>query len=122
MVVFGKQLTGGSMAEWTFPIELALGGNKEYLIRRSQFGDGYSQSSGEGINDSKRSWEITCSGYLKDIEEIISFLDERKGYGSFKWKDILGGVGWYSAKEYRISKGQGGIYILNTTFEECFQM
>lgn len=105
---------------FNFPVEANNTGSNEYIIRTAQFGDGYAQVSGEGINSSKESWAITFSGQIDKVQEVISFLDERKGYKSFAWRNPLGKLGLYRAARWETLPYSRDVFRLTTTFEQAF--
>jgi phage-related protein len=39
-----------------------------------QFGDGYKQVAGVGINEDNATWELSCNGKLSDMAVIRAFL------------------------------------------------
>ena len=105
---------------FNFPVQANDTGSKEYLIRTAQFGDGYAQVSGEGINSSKETWAITFSGQIAKVQEVIAFLDERQGYKSFAWKNPFGQLGLYRAAKWDIIPYARDVFRLTTTFEQAF--
>lgn len=109
-----------AITEWTFPVQANDTGKKEYLVRTAAFGDGYAQTSGEGINSHRKSWAITFSGQIEDVQEVIAFLDERKGYQSFIWKDPFGLYGLYKATSYDVLPYAKDVFRLTTMFEQAF--
>lgn len=51
----------------------------------AQFGDGYSQSAGDGINGKVQRWPLTFSGSKAEIQALWNFLDEHQGWKRFLW-------------------------------------
>ena len=55
-------------------------------VRRADFGDGYSQRSGDGLNANPVVFEATITVlFAHEVEEITTFLAGRKGYLPFMW-------------------------------------
>lgn len=108
------------MAVFTFPVEANNTGSKEYITRTVQYGDGYTQSSGEGINSSRKTWSISFSGRKSKVDEVRAFLDEREGYKSFAWTDPNGEIGLYKAEKYDVLPYARDIFKLTTTFTQVF--
>lgn len=53
----------------------------------SQFGDGYSQRVGMGINRLVKEWSLTFkSRSITQADSIISFLEARAGVEAFLWQ------------------------------------
>lgn len=50
-----------------------------------QFGDGYKQAVGNGINNKSQSWGLTFRGRSEEIEMIAAFIDRHGGYLPFLW-------------------------------------
>lgn len=56
----------------------------EYRIRRVDFGDGYAQRAGDGINTDKRVWTLEWAALLPaECDAIVAFLTARGGHESF---------------------------------------
>jgi len=72
----------------TFIWSVSLGTSKETKARvmKSQFGDGYAQRVGDGINSLLRSWPVTIkASSLALADEIEEFLEARNGVEAFGW-------------------------------------
>jgi phage-related protein len=108
------------MSVFSFPVEANNTGTKEYLVRTASYGDGYQQSSGEGINSSRKTWSISFSGRKSKVDEVRSFLDERAGYKSFAWTDPNGETALYKAEKYDILPYARDVQKLTTTFTQTF--
>lgn len=57
----------------------------ETRIRRTDFGNGYSQRCGDGINCVKQMWTTEWAGNKTEIIEYYDFFEARKGYEAFTW-------------------------------------
>lgn len=56
-------------------------------IRRADFGDGYSQRSGDGLNTMPVKTSVEFATLTRaEAASILSFLESRKGYLPFMWK------------------------------------
>lgn len=66
-----------------------------------QYGDGYEQVSGDGINTESQSWPLTFTGYRAEILPILAFLRAHAGSRAFKWTNPFGEVGLYRASELK---------------------
>jgi phage-related protein len=86
----------------------------------AQFGDGYSQAAGDGLNNKVQSWPLQFAGRQAEILAIQDFLDRHKGYKSFYWTPPLGVQGLYRVPEYSPVADKGGIYTLSATFVQSF--
>lgn len=55
-------------------------------ILRADFGDGYLQAAGDGINPYKETWDLSFSNRsLTDVNSIKNMLDNANGVSSFYW-------------------------------------
>jgi phage-related protein len=60
--------------------------SKSNRVLKADFGDGYSQTSLDGVNTVEESWELSFDNYFKaDIDTIVAFLDSQASYKSFYW-------------------------------------
>lgn len=103
-----------------FPVQANDTGSTEFVTRTAQFGDGYAQVSGEGINSSKQSWAITYSGNKDSVKKVKKFLDDTQGYKSFAWRNPLGELGLYRASKYEVLPYSSDVFRLTATFEQSF--
>ncbi|WP_038180281.1 phage tail protein, partial [Xenorhabdus bovienii] len=87
--------------------------------RSVQFGDGYKQTSGDGINSQRESWPLSFVGALFEIEPIIAFLREHQGWRSFKWRNPLSELGLYQAGKFNI-QANGIYFTLSVTFTRVY--
>ncbi|CAG9184298.1 phage tail protein [Cupriavidus respiraculi] len=110
------------MATETFtwrPVNTAAG-QVTLRTRTAQFGDGYSQAVGDGLNNKVQSWPLQFAGLKAEIQAIQDFLDRHGGYRSFLWTPPLGVQGMYRVPEYSPAADKGGIYTLSATFVQAF--
>ncbi|SFB18910.1 Phage-related protein [Azotobacter beijerinckii] len=91
-----------------------------YRTRTAQFGDGYAQVVGDGINNKVQSHAITWTGAKETALEIMAFLDEHAGYKAFLWRSPLGELGLYRCRKPVPTPLGGGIFRISATFEQAF--
>ena len=91
------------------------------LTREAQFGDGYTQTSGDGINPRSQSWDLTFIGIESYIKAIKEFLDRHEGTRAFAWKPPLEDLGLFRCKQYKPSPMGGGNWSLTATFIQAFK-
>lgn len=90
-------------------------------ILTAQFGDGYAQDAGDGINIAPRSWQLTFSTRTDaEIAPILAFLRARNGIEAFNWTDPDGVSGVFVCREWQRVPVQFGINNLSCTFMEVF--
>ncbi len=109
------------MAEvFTWRPDFGPQGETQFRTLEAQFGDGYRQSAGDGINNSAQSWPLTFRGQGVRIAAIKLFLDNHKGYLPFEWTPPMGSAGLYEAKSYTVVPVGVDYYTLTATFTQRF--
>jgi len=107
----------------TFNYVPAPGQSKSVTPRvlTAQFGDGYSQRIGDGINIKPRIYSLTFNRKMDELLAIESFLDARKGIEAFIWTPLNSTQGvWicdsWSKVDILLSVGS-----ITATFTEVFE-
>ncbi len=77
-----------------------------------QFGDGYKQVAGVGINEDNATWELSCNGKLSDMAVIRAFLKFHVTK-SFWWSNP-----WGERKLYRVKRDSIKPVFTNGDFAE----
>lgn len=101
-------------------------GGVRFRVLKAQFGDGYSQTVGDGINNRTQSWNLTFRGSHEFIREIMAFLDEHGGALRFLWTPSGMDQYMYSCEGYDIinhvseTPNSKGVASLTCTFEQRF--
>ena len=54
-------------------------------VLRTDFGDGYSQRTADGINNIGRMYDLEYIGTNTNIDELITHFEERAGYQDFTY-------------------------------------
>lgn len=89
-----------------------------------QFGDGYEQVAGDGINTRRESWELSFTKSGAVIDAVKAFIDEHGGYMPFEWINSGGVRKLYRASGYsearQSSSGGSNVKVLTVTFTEVF--
>lgn len=108
--------------EWL--INVGAEGEVQQATLETQFGDGYSQATGVGINNQRQNWSVEVMGTYggnHDITPIKEFLDRHQGFKSFLWAPPNGKQGRYRAKGRRESViSQNGVRRISWTMEQVF--
>ncbi|VDY64632.1 Phage-related protein [Shimwellia blattae] len=92
-----------------------------FRVRKSQFGDGYAQFSGDGLNCRIQEWDVNFTGTGEYIGAIKRFLDRHQGVRAFQWTPPLEAAGLYRCEHYKPVPLGGGNYSLSATFEQAFK-
>lgn len=91
-----------------------------FRIRKAQFGDGYTQVAGDGINPRSQKWALSFVGNEAYIRAIVDFLDRHGGYKSFQWCPPLADTGLYRCDAYKPTALGGGNYSLSASFIQAY--
>lgn len=104
--------------EWT--VNSMAGSTFSYTTRSSSFGDGYVQTVGEGVNNRNESWEISWTGTITDLNEMLDFFDALGGWKSFFWVNPLGKIGLYRCVNPSPTEQGGNVFTLSGTFTKAY--
>ncbi|HEY1140083.1 MAG TPA: phage tail protein [Lysobacter sp.] len=104
---------------FTWPTEVGAAGEISFRVRKAQFGDGYAQAVGDGINNRAQRWPVTVWGGLEEVQPAVDFLDAHAGFKSFLWTSPKG-QGLYRCESYTLTPGPSDSWSLVATFEEHF--
>lgn len=101
--------------------ETGTEGSSTFRVLTAQFGDGYKQSAGDGINNEVNSWPLTFKGLEHEIKPIRDFLRSHKGYKPFYWKPPLETEAFlFEVTEFSVVPMGGRAYTLTATFVQRF--
>lgn len=64
---------------FTWLVRVGDAGAIKFRTRSAEFGDGYRQVVGDGINGKSASWPITIIAPLDEMQAITDFLDRHGG-------------------------------------------
>jgi phage-related protein len=95
-------------------------GEVQYRTRMVQFGDGYTQAVGDGINNKIQSWPLSFTKNKTESEAIMAFLDNHHGSKSFQWLPPLGTASLFKAIQITNTPLGGSMYRITATFEQAF--
>lgn len=97
------------------PIDLSSSKSREARILRADFGDGYYQAAGDGINPYKEKWSLSFSHRKKSvIDIIIAFLETSNSVTPFFWtapNDVR--KKWIQDGEYSLGRSGPDAYSLS---------
>ncbi|MCI1148973.1 phage tail protein [Stenotrophomonas maltophilia] len=95
------------------------GGTIKDAVKRVQFGDGYRQTSPDGINPRSRSYQLTFTGSKTMVDQIVAFLDAHVGR-SFLWQ-CPRGLLLFECTAQGEPFPTGLMHSVTATFEQTFQ-
>lgn len=92
-----------------------------FSVGSIQFGDGYKQEFGQGINNVSFSYNAEFLGKPEDMEPIIQFILRHQGYKPFKWTPA-GKTGelYFVANDLKITHESALIKRFTVRFEQRF--
>lgn len=93
-----------------------------HRVRVAQFGDGYRQVAGDGINPERQSWPLTFQGTEKDILPLLTFIRQHT-IKACLWTPPYGVLGLYrvAADSIKLTPLGGNILSISFNFEQAFQ-
>ena len=93
-------------------------------ILRAEFGDGYLQAAGDGINPFKEEWDLSFTNRPKDdIDTIVEFVEEKNGAEAFLWTppDEVTAKKWFTTGAINGPNKTGpDSYTVSFTIERTF--
>lgn len=106
--------------EFTWKPDVGVSGEVTHRKIETQFGDGYTQAVGDGINTKTDKQQVSFTEKSADIIAIMAFLDARAGVTSFTWTPPLGvQCKWRAGPYTRVSLG-ADVYRLTVTFQQVY--
>lgn len=90
-------------------------------VLTAQFGDGYQQSTGDGIHNVVQSWPLQFLGRPQRLQPIAEFLRERAGWQAFHWTPPDGELGLYVCTQYTLRHINARTRALAATFQQVFR-
>lgn len=110
------------MEQFTFPASIGPQGQITDRNIVAQFGDGYAQRTGDGINTRQEAWPLQFTGTVKKIKPIKDFLDRHASRKTFLWTPPMGmpqafvTPAGYSLQPH--TSRAKGVYTLSVVFEQ----
>jgi phage-related protein len=95
-------------------------GSTTQRVRKSQFGDGYTQRVADGLNSEVSSFNVQFIGDAATIQAILAFFTAHTGI-SFNWTPPL----WtapalFACEKYSQPSKDGASYTISATFDQTF--
>lgn len=92
-----------------------------FRVNSAQFGDGYKQSVGDGLNNELVAWSLSFRDLEHKIKPIRDFIRLHKGYKPFYWKPPLETEAFlFEVTEFNVAPLGGRAYSLTATFVQRF--
>lgn len=106
--------------EFKWRVERDVDPTINYRVIETKFGDGYAQTSTEGINTKDEQYVIKVHGNESEVKTIMAFFDRHAGWKSFLWRPPLGNLGLYRCVNPKPKPEGGGLYSVTGTFVKGF--
>lgn len=91
-----------------------------FRVKKAQFGDGYEQRSGNGINNKEATWPLEFVGNKIQMQAIMTFFDNQEGYKAFIWTPPVGGQSLWNVENYTMTPAGGNTYKVSAEFMQAF--
>ncbi|MGF6595202.1 phage tail protein [Pseudomonas sp. 2835] len=108
---------------FSFCTRVGASGDIKQRTWENDFGDGYTQSGGTGINTKSEDWDHQMTGGLEpgdELREVRDFLDRHEGYRSFLWIPPGGTQGRYKVNGYKLDPKGAGLFTLSFKMKQVF--
>lgn len=91
-------------------------------VLMSEYGDGYIERAGDGINTQYRNLSLTWENiYTEEMPSIFGFLEARKGYEKFFWVPVSEEEERrFICPEFDKEAVDVGVWNVTATFKEVF--
>lgn len=112
------------METFDFPVDNSASIEVSQRNLRTDFGDGYTQEAGDGINTRSENWRISAMGHWESgrgmpVKAMAEFLDRQGGYTAFQWVTPMGATKLFKCRSgYTLTAKGAGNFQLTATFEE----
>ena len=103
-----------------FPINADVTGTTTPRVLLAQFGDGYSQVAGDGINTIIDVWPVTVAGGIATVKPAKDFLEVQAGVHAFYWTPPMGTQGLYRCKTWALTAQSGDNWVLTATLDRVY--
>lgn len=108
------------MERFTWIVDVGSGVEDTYRVKSAQFGNGYVQDVGDGVNTLSEKWNISVFGLLTNINPIRAFLRSHGSFTPFLWKTPMGDEITVKGKDVRVTSQGADAYTLTAVFEQHF--
>lgn len=118
--------------EFGFKVKAGPTGSVRFRVREATFGNGFTQSIGDGYNNKVQSWSIsvfgskttpggTPCGLIGDYEAAKAFLELKAGWKSFTWTPPGESVQIrVRCKEFSVNPIGNNLYTMSGRFDQAF--
>jgi len=109
------------MAAFTWVPSYGTQANNKPRVLETQFGDGYAQRAGDGINSNPQTWAITFIDIPPaDADAIDTFLGTQAGVTPFDWTTPKGDALRFTCSDWHRTYDSYGGHGVTATFVQDF--
>lgn len=110
------------MATFTYTASFPATETTRPLVKTVQLGEGFEHRVQLGLERDPKSWSLTFAN-RDDTERdnIITFLEDKKGTESFDWTPPRGSAGKYVCSEWRLAMDAANYTTITATFRQVFE-
>lgn len=112
-----------------FPTDLpnpsfGLSRNISNRILKANFGDGYSQRVGDGLNTEEETFDLTWNNLTHtQFQRLSNYISARKGFRSFLWQSPMdGGHKPYICESFNTQVVSYRIYTITAKFTRVYDL
>ena len=110
------------MAVFSYEPSFSAGEQSAPRARVVQFGDGYEQRTQLGLQRDPKVWNLTFANRNNaERDNIITFLEDKKGTESFTWTPPRGSAGQYVCSDWNTDLSVPGYATITTSFRQVFE-
>lgn len=104
--------------------DVGLSGSNKFRTLKANFGDGYKQRAGDGINTKEKKYSLSWDNLeVSEVNDIITFLDGQAGYIAFNYTLPGDSVSQkFICEDYSETWMQGNLKGCSATFELVYDL
>lgn len=106
---------------FNYQVDYSSKSSAQPRVLLAQFGDGYEQRSGDGINTNPKSWPVTITRDSATIMTIEALMDQWAGVTAFLWITPRNTVARFVCRQYDTTYDDFNKSVFTGTFEQVFE-
>lgn len=109
------------MATFTYTPDFNASKQKQPIVSKVQFGDGYVNRISKGINSQPETWSLTFANRsAEEGDAIDAFLATQGGTEAFDWTTPNGDAKKFICSTWNVAIVNGSYRTVTATFDEVF--
>lgn len=110
------------MATFTIAPDFSAQLTEQPRVLRAQFGDGYEQRVGDGINIRPARWALRFSARsTAERDALLAFFRADNGITAFDWTPPGGVAGKFVCREWNLTLDNAAVSTITATFDQVFE-